>query len=295
MKKYILVETEVSKQTPFRHFSNLINLYNPNSIGVDQVTPMKQQSLLFKQNRFNRDLYIDNKDGNLYIESFSQSRSLKIDLDLLTEICHHKKSHHQWIGCGYVFSQNTNQDLNNIRFWYRDSDSLSLRDCYTDELINEGESFITNTIFLLHGMVRNAPVFHLMLNDDVIFEANSTMNNDQYYIDTVNFHDGTFKEFLLKPGFEKSFVSDNIVVVPKQTFTVDFYSRTALYDKNFPFETLELKVRSNIKHEKISTGKYKFDLQDRDHGYLYARINCSFGAEQEKSTTLRVAYSIHKG
>ena len=294
MKKFILVESEVSKQTPFRHFSNLINLYNPNSIGVDPITPMEQQTVLFKHNRFNKDLFVDNKDGDLYLESFNYSKSLKIDLDLLTSICHSERSHHQWVGCGYVFSQTVDRGLDNIRFWYRDSDTLKIKDCFTDEVLNEGASFISNTVFLLHGMVKNSPVFHLLLNDDVVFEANATMNTDRYYIETVNFHDGTFKEFLLKPGFEKSFVSDNVVIVPRQQFVVDFYARTALYDKGFPFETLQLKVKSNLKYEKIGTGKYKFDIGDQNYGYLYARINGSFGLEQEQSTTLRAAYSIHR-
>jgi hypothetical protein len=293
MKKYILVETEVSKQTPFRHFSNLINLYNPNSIGVDPITPMDQQPLLFKHNRFNRDLYIDNLDGHLYIKSFRENTQLKIDLDTLTELCHSKKSHHQWIGCGYDFSNNLDRSLENLKFWYRDSDSLKVKDCFTNEDINNGSSFIANTVFLLHGMVKDSPVFHMLLNDDVLFEANATMNTDQYYVDTINFHDGTFKEFLLKPGFEKSFVSDNVVIAPAQQFTVDFYSRTALYDKGFPFDTLQLKVKSNLKHHKTGTGKYLFDMEDQQHGYLYARINSSFGLEQEKSTTLRVAYSVY--
>lgn len=293
MKKYILVETEVSKQTPFRHFSNLINLYNPNSIGVDPISPMDQQTVLFKHNRFNRELYIDNRDDDLYIESFKESKSIKLDLDRLTNICHSERSHHQWIGCGYVFSKNADRSLDNIRFWYRDSATLKLKDCFTDEVINEGNSFISNTVFLLHGMVKNSPVFHMLLNDDVLFEANAAMNTDRFYVDTVTFHDGTFKEFLIKPGFEKSFVSDNVVIVPRQQFVVDFYARTALYDKGFPFDTLQLKVKSNLKYEKISTGKYKFDMEDQNYGYMYARINGSFGLEQEQSTALRVAYSIH--
>jgi hypothetical protein len=135
MKKFILVETEVSKQTPFRHFSNLINLYNPNSIGVDPITPMEQQTVLFKHNRFNKDLFVDNKDGDLYLESFNYSKSLKIDLDLLTSICHSERSHHQWVGCGYVFSQTVDRGLDNIRFWYRDSDTLKIKDCFTDDEI----------------------------------------------------------------------------------------------------------------------------------------------------------------
>jgi hypothetical protein len=132
-----------------------------------------------------------------------------------------------------------------------------------------------------------------MLNDDVIFDANSSINTDEFYVDTINFHDGTFKEFLIKPGFEKAFVSDSVVIVHGKRFIIDFYARTALYDKGFPFETLQLKVKSNFKQEQLGVGKYAFNLEDRQHGYVYARINGSFGLEQEKSTTLRVAYSVH--
>lgn len=295
MKKFIIVETEVSKQTPFRHFSDLINYYNSYSLGVDTISDMDQKTLLFKHNRFNKDLYIDCKDDDLYINSFVEPNSLKIDMDLLTEICHSNKSHHHWVGCGYIFSQQTDTSIKNIRFWYRDKETLKLKDCFTDKIINEGTSFISNTIFLLHGSVTNSPIFHLMLNDDVVFAANTTVDSARYFIDTVDFHDGNFKEFLLKPGFEKSFVADNVVIVPKDKFVVDFYARTALYNKGFPFETLQLKVRSNIENQQVGIGKYQFDMNGREHGYLYARIASSFGSETEQSTTLRVAYSVHKG
>ena len=295
MKKYILVETEVSKQTPFRHFSDLINLHNPNSIGVDPITDFDQRSFLMPHNRFRRDLILNTTDNDLYIECLKSSQHLKIDLDTITEIIHSGNAHENWVCCGYVFSKSTDTTLGNLRFWYRDKKTQKLIDCFSKEVLNNGESFISNTVFLVHGTVKNVPVYHFMLNDDVIFNANCVIDTEKYFISTVNFHDGTFKEFLFKPGVEKAFLADNIIIAPGNTFNVDFYARTALRETDFPFELLQLKIKTNIDYEKIGTGRYKFNLDNSPHGYIYARINSSFGAEQEKSTTLRAAYSVHKG
>ena len=57
---------------------------------------------------------------------------------------------------------------------------------------------------------------------------------------------------------------------------------------------MPLKVKSNIRFEKIGTGKYEFFIQNGETGFIYARIPADFGAEQDPRTRLRCAYTVHK-
>jgi len=296
MRKYILVESEIANQTPFRHFSDLSNLNNIVSMGVAKIVDFEQIATLFKHNKLNRDFFLNSDNKDLYIESFRQKNKVKIDLEHLTDLIDSGKCKESWITCGYIISNNRDTSLENLKFWYRCKESLKLKDCFTHEILNQEQSFITDTLFFMHGFVRKAPVYHILLNDDTIFDPGSTVDSDRLFVNTVNFHDGTFAEFLLKPLLRQAFVVDNVIIAPKGTFIVDFYARAGFkYVEDFPFELLGLKIRSNIEHKELDTGVYQFDMKDQDYGYIYARINTDFGGEQEKSTTLRVAYSVHNG
>lgn len=294
MKKFIIVEVETNKQTPFRHFADLINKTFTKSLGVERITNLPQQMALMKQPLTRADLFLNSNGDELRIDSFSGNHSQPLDLEYLTDFIHDDRVVESWIACGFVYDNEANQFSKELKFWYRSNKDFLLYDCFTHEPLSPLLNVIVNTVFILHGSVIGAPIYHLLLNDSLIFDANSSINNEKFFVDPVSFHDGTFKEFLIKPGVSKGFVQDNIIITPRDEFVVDFYSRTALYDKGFPFETLQLKIKSSLKHEKLATGQYKFSLEGKDHGYIYARINSRFGVEQEKSTTLRVAYSVHK-
>jgi hypothetical protein len=294
MKKFIVVEIETNKQTPFRHFADLINKTFTKSLGVESITELSQRMMIMTQPKFRTDLFLNSTGNELRIESFSSNYIKELDLEYLTDFVHDSKVVEAWIACGFVYNNSSNEFEKDLRFWYRSTEDFLLYDCFTHEPISPSSNVIVNTVFILHGSVIGAPVYHMLLNDDLIFDANSSINNEKFLVEPVSFHDGTFKEFLLKPGISKGFVQDNIIITPREEFVVDFYSRTALYNKGFPFEKLQLKVRSNLSYEKLATGQYKFSLEGKNCGYIYARINSRFGIEQEKSTTLRAAYTVHK-
>lgn len=295
MKKFILVEVETNKQTPFRHFSDLINLKHSKSVGKNKIETMPQVLNLFKHSRFNAKFFLNNDGENLVIESFDGSYRSMLNLDFLTEFLENKKVVESWIGCGFVYNQDCSEFVKELTFWYRNVDDQLIYNCLTNELISkDSTNIIVDTFFIFHKSVIGAPIFHLLLNDDLVFNANCSFDNDKFLVEEINYHDGTFKEFLLFPLVSKCFLCDNVIVSPGKEFEIDFYGRSALYDKNFPFETLQLKVKSSFEFCKKSTGKYRFFMEECTQGYIYARINSKFGLEAEKSTTLRVAYSVHK-
>lgn len=298
MKKFILIDNQIAKLNPFRHFHDLINLQinedNVGGLGFDDIKQYQQETKLFRHNEYNAPFYLDIDDYGASINSW-QGNKIEIPIDILTDKAHDSNTNRNWISACWV-NPTAKSDIKNIVYVYRKSSDMKLYNVLTDELINDGKTIISNTLFLLHAEWPGTPLYHVLLNDNLIFWTVQTVDNKNYFVDTVSYHDGTFNEYVLKPRTYGCFIQDSIIITPRNTFKIDFYgrSRFGLQNKDFPFDTLKLKVKSNIKHTKINTGTYEFDLGNQQIGYLYARVNAGYGAEVEPSTAMRLAYTVHR-
>jgi len=298
MKKFILIENQVTKLTPFKHFHDLINLQindsNVGGLGFDDIKPYKQETKLFRHNEYNAPLYLELTNQDAKIKTW-QGDEIQLPIDILTDKTHEENTNRNWIAACWVNPTAKNQ-LKDIRYIYRKSSDMQLYDALTDELVNNGETFISNTIFLVHAEWPKVPLFHVLLNDNNIFWSGQTVDNSTYFVDTVSYHDGNFSEYVFKPKTSGCFIQDNILISPRNKFTLDFYgrSRFGLQTREFPFDLLDLRVRSNLKFTKIDAGIYEFDMQNLQSGYLYARVNAGYGAEVEQTTQMRLALSVHR-
>jgi hypothetical protein len=298
MKKYVLVENQITKLDTFKHFHDLINLQindaNVGGLGFDDIKPYPQQTNLFKHNKFNAPFYLELDNNQTTINSWNGNR-ISVPVDTLTDKLHHKNTNRNWIAACWI-NPTANNDLKDIRYIYRKSSDMQIYDMLTDEPINNGKTFITNTVFLIHGEWPKVPLYHILLNDNVVFWSGQTIDNENFFVDTVSYHDGNFNEYIFKPKTSGCFIQDNLLITPRKTFKIDFYgrSRFGLQNRDFPFELLDLKVRSNLHFVKKDIGVYEFDMQDSQVGYLYARINAGYGAEVEQSTQMRLALTVHR-
>ena len=290
MKKYILIESETHTVTPFRHFSDLINTVASKSF-TSTVTPTKNKVRTIPHNRWNVDLYIEQEDDDLILKSFNakDKPAYKIQFDLLIDTIR-KGSVHCWAGVGFLARD---FDRTKLIYYYRDKD-LVLKHCGTDTPISKDDEVLMDTVFLIHGSWPG-PLYHVILNDDVVFTTGCYVDNDDYFIDYNTFHLQTVKDYVMFPSIKRAFESDNIIISPGNNFTIDFFGRSRLKnDTDFNYDTMPLKVKSNIRFEKIGTGKYEFFIQNGETGFIYARIPADFGAEQDPRTRLRCAYTVHK-
>lgn len=292
MKNYFLVENETHKQTPFRHFADIINVLNSGGLRSG-MSNAEQASITLTHNRWNVDLYFNYKDNDIVINSFSNdSYEKKVDLKVIADRIKTGICENDWAGCGFILPEG--KDRKELQYWYRDKTDHKIKDCYTGEVLNNGQTFISETLFLVHGSWGAAPLFHLIVNDDVLFNALHKIDNDKLFLDNLTYHWGTLRNYVMFPTFHKSFEQDGVVISPTGKFSVNFYERSALGNTDFDFSLFKLKIRTNLKFEKVANGVYEFDLEDKSTGYIYARIPASFGAEQDPATWLRLAYTVHK-
>ena len=75
MKKFILIENQVTKLTPFKHFHDLINLQvnkdNVGGLGFDHIHSFDQRLSLFQHNEFKAPFYLELEGKKCWIKSIS--------------------------------------------------------------------------------------------------------------------------------------------------------------------------------------------------------------------------------
>lgn len=299
MKKFVLVENQLTKLTPFKHYHDLINLKinsnNQGGLSFDSISDFDQMIKLFRHNEYNAPYYLNITDTDCTIHSWDEKQTANIPIFELLEKCHDKNTNRHWIACCWTESNKSN-GLKDLVYVYRNEQDDTIRDVFSDNIVNNGFSIISNTVFIIHGEWIDVPLYHVLINDNLLYWPVQTVDTDAIFVDTVSYHDGRFAEYVFKPRMVGCFEHDNIVITPRDKFTIDFYGRSRFYLRNndFPFDKLKLKIKSNIKYTQASTGVYEFDLQGKDVGYLYARINAGYGAEIEASTRMRLAYTVHR-
>ncbi len=298
MKKFILIENQVTKLTPFKHFHDLINLQvnkdNVGGIGFDDIHSFDQRLSLFQHNEFKAPFYLELDGIKCWIKSWQGDRT-KVPFEEVIAKLHEKDTNRSWVACCWPNANKDNR-IDQIQYVYRKKSDMKLYDMFSDQLIANGESIISNTLFLIHAEWPGAPLYHVMLNDNLVFSGIQSVNNENFYVDTVSYHDGIFSEYVFKPRASKCFIQDGVIVSPGKKFRINFFGRSCLYLNNskFPFDTLKLKISSNLKHTKIDTGIFEFDLEEKQTGYLYARVVADYGADVDTSTQMRQAYTVHR-
>lgn len=299
MKKFVLIENQLTKLTPFKHFHDLINLkindHNESGLGFDNITDFNQSIKLFRHNEYRAPFYLDVDNTKCQIKSWDNNENVNIPIFELLEKIHDPKTNRSWVACCWT-DPNNNSSLKDLVYVYRNFDDNTLRDVFSDNVINNGLSVVSNTFFIIYGEWPGVPLFHTLLNDNMIYWPIQTVNNESIFVDTVSYHDGKFAEYIFKPRTYGCFEHNNILISPKSTFKIDFFGRSRLHLKNsdFPFDKLKLKIKSNIQHKKLDLGLYEFNLDAGETGYIYARVNAGYGAEVEESTRMRLAYTVHR-
>lgn len=299
MKKFILIENRLTKLTPFKHFHDLINLEinhgKDGAIGFDNIGDYDQTIKLFRHNEFRAPYYLDIGNTHCKVSSWDNNESANIPIDLLLEKIHEPNYNRHWIA-GCWTNPNTQNSLNDLVYVYRNKDDGLLYDVFTNNIINNSESIVSNTFFIIYGEWSGTPLFHVMLNDNLLYWPIQTIDTQDIFVDTVSYHDGKFAEYVFKPRTYGCFEHETLLITPRNKFKIDFYGRSRFYLKNcdFPFESLKLKIKTNLKYTKLTSGMYEFDMEDKQTGYLYARVNAGYGAEVEESTRMRLAYTVHR-
>lgn len=291
MKKYVLIESETHHRTPFRHFSDIINIIASKGFR-SSISHPDSKAITMPHNRWHTEYYLAHMDDKLLLGNFTkQDKVYTVDLDLLTDTIKNSRAVTSWAGCGFLA---TDKERTELLYWYRDKEDNTIRNCKNNNVIGNSE-ILFETVMLMHGSYFDAPIFHTITNDDVVFYAGGNkINNQEYFVNAMTYHMGTLKDYVMRPGFSKAFEQDGVVIVPGEKFIVDFYARSGLKNSDFDFETLNIKIRSNLKYTKIDTGIYEFELSDQSNNYIYARIPADFGGEADPRTALRCAYNVYK-
>ena len=152
--------------------------------------------------------------------------------------------------------------------------------------------------YLIFGKIKGLPnTYYILLNGfrvELFEDLPTTKEHNFEYIDLGT---GELPKFWFNPKWTGAGLLDNdTVLTPKQEFSVDLNhagSRFAMLGYNK--DDVKVNLRSNIPYTVPSTGVYKFDMGDKETGYISLHLPSNNILDLDPEMAIRRTFTVHKG